>query len=98
MGNREVRTRLKIQVFANLEKYGWDLDRRLYDATTRDNYRYIFEIPDHIPDSQMIRWICKVRQLMTRGGEQNRKTYTRSLCRSFNEKKKNLLHKIISNK
>ncbi len=95
MGNREVRTRLKIQVFVNLEKYGWDLDKRLYSNTVRDNYRYIFEIPDHVPDAQMIRWICKVRQRMTREGEQNRKTYTCGICRIFNEKAKYILCKTM---
>ncbi len=59
MGNREVKAKLRIQVFNNIERFGWSLSKRLETTNIKENYRYIFEIPDHIPDSQMIRWMNK---------------------------------------
>ncbi len=55
MGKRVVNARLKGQAISNIEKWGWD--RVNEDPNLGKAYRYIFSIPEHVPNSQIERWV-----------------------------------------
>ncbi len=51
------KNKLRLQALGNIKKYGWKWKNPPQDEGLRKAWRYIWNIPDHIADVQLIRYI-----------------------------------------
>lgn len=57
MGTREVKRKMRLQTLKSIKQHGWKWKNPPKDEGLRKAWRYIFDIPDHVPDTQLIRFI-----------------------------------------
>ncbi len=57
MGHKETKMSMKIRALHHINQWGWSKMHR--NSGIIKAYRYIFDMPDHVPNSQMKRWIIE---------------------------------------
>lgn len=58
MSRKDKKTKLRAQVVNNIKRFGWKSFYR--DDGLKKAYRYVYNIPDHIPDRQVQKWMEEV--------------------------------------